>query len=336
MQRIESRLNNVAVLHNRRSWDASLQTLGFWCYLDDWAEVKGFSRLGECDIGRLYVESHKHAVSPSIEKLQYYLSMVECHGFIHASSRRILDIWSELFTRLGLEGLGLCVSQPLKMSTNELLKYLGDRDLLLDHRHFHGPAYLDLTSFGQPLRSVLSETGLPNYLASLLRDLLAVVKEYDRIVLFHDVGIERDYKLVQSLLEREGVSCSRVSFSRIPVAGRTDGARAGGWEGNTVADVMSRVGSTFSLQALRIGVRLYFLHYVGLRRPKSFKEDELRACLVQANGLLAGLVDESDNASVLERFRRRDGLIDVYSALGSLMQRNGSSSVKRAVLECLL
>src|SRR5439155_21972953 len=111
--------------------------------------------------------------------------------------------------------------------------------MCLDHRDLGGPIYLDLTSFGLPLRQIVTADGRANYLACALRELLPLAPDYDEVVLLYDRELDADYQLLARALAASGPEVRRVPIGRVPIDGRIRSTRHGGWHGHTAADLLA-------------------------------------------------------------------------------------------------
>ncbi|WP_363798222.1 hypothetical protein ABU614_00490 [Lysobacter firmicutimachus] len=339
MRRFEGLFAPGAIWHNRRPWDISLQTIRFWDYLDREHAGLDFDAMSEGQIGALYVECHRSGALPDAERIAVYARRIEDEGFVHAASRRILALWGEVFVTLGLAPDALFHSVPFGLGQEAVLDRLRAHDLLLDQRRFGGGVYLDLTDEGRPLRVLISEQGLPNYLLAILRDLLEHAPQHDQICLYHDASIERDYESLTRVLQRFGLPCRRVGFSRVPVEGLVLSAKQGGWEQYTGARLLERVAGGASRDEIRLGFRLYFLHALGLRHPASYSDAGLGECLERARRLLAVHEPAPPTAAdrtALEKLMKRDGSANVYGALSVLEQKKAGPGLRHAVMQCLL
>jgi len=339
MHRFEGLFAPGTLWHNRRPWDISLQTIRFWDYLDRECSGMAFDAMGEGDIGALYIACHRAGALPSAERVAAYADRIETEGYVHAASRRILDLWGAVFDTLGLPRDALVHSAPFGLDAPTVLARLDAQGLLLDQRGFGGGVYLDLTEEGRPLRVLVSEHGLPNYLLAILRNLLDEAPRHDVLCLYHDTNIQRDYETLTRVFERLGQRCRRVGFTRVPVEGLVLSAKQGGWEQYTGARLLERVAAGASIPEIRLGFRLYFLHALGLRQPDDYSDAGLAACLERARRVLA--LHEPAPATpadhdALKRLMKRDGSANVYGALAVLEQKKASPGLRHAVLQCLL
>ncbi|MBL8299369.1 MAG: hypothetical protein JNN30_13605 [Rhodanobacteraceae bacterium] len=329
----------ATVWHNRRPWDISLQTIRFWDYLDREYVGVDFGAMSEAEIGALYIACHRSGSLPAAERVAGYAHRIETEGYVHPASQRILALWANVFATLGLAREALFHSVPFELDPETVLARLDTRGMVLDQRHFGGAVYLDLTDEGRPLRLLISEQGLPNYLLAILRDLLDRAAQYSSICLYHDADIQRDYDALARVLERLGMRCRRVGFMRVPLEGQVLSAKQGGWELYTGARLLERVAGDASEDEIRLGFRLYFLHALGLRQPDSYSDEGLSACLLRARALLAVHEPAAPSAAdriALEKLMKRDGSANVYGALAVLEQKKASPGLRHAVMQCLL
>jgi len=339
MQRFEGLFSPGTIWHNRRPWDISLQTIRFWDYLDREYADAAFGVMDEGDIGALYIECHRNGTLPTADRVAAYARRIETEGYVHAASRRILDLWGEVFLTLGLARDALFHSAPFGLDQEAVLARLSAHDIVLDQRSFGGGVYLDLTDEARPLRVLVSEQGLPNYILAILRDLLDCAPGHDQICLYHDANIQRDYEALARVFERLGMRCRRVGFTRVPIEGQVLSAKQGGWEHYTGARLLKRVAGGASGPEIRLGFRLYFLHALGLRQPDNYSDEGLAECLERARRLLAAHEPAPPTAAdrtALEKLMKRDGSANVYGALAVLEQKKAAPGLRHAVMQCLL
>ncbi len=339
MQRFEGLFTSGTVWHNRRPWDISLQTIRFWDYLDRERHGADFGAMGEGDIGALYVDCHRTGALPAADRVAAYTRRIEAEGYVHPASRRILELWGEVFDTLGLAREALFHSAHFDLDQEAVLERLRALDIVLDQRGFGGGVYLDLTGEGRPLRLLISDDGLSNYLLAILRDLLERAPRYDVVCLYHDADIQRDYEALTRVFERLGARCRRIAFTRVPIDGQVLSAKQGGWEHYTGALLLRRVASGASRAEIRLGFRLYFLHALGLRRPAGYSDEGLGACLERARRLLAAHEPAPPTAAdhaALQALIKRDGSADIYAAIAVLDQKKAAPGLRHAVLQCLL
>ncbi|MDP2226450.1 MAG: hypothetical protein Q8J78_03115 [Moraxellaceae bacterium] len=337
IQRLESLRSAGVVWHNRRPWDISLQTLRFWAYLDATLPGQDYSQLGEADIGQQYMQCFQSGPTPAPRELEHYIQRIESEGYVHPSSVRILGLWQHVFEWLGLNKAVLVHSEPFAESQQDVLARLAKLGLLLDQRRCGGPVFLDLTDHGHALRSLVSEHGLPNYLMAILRDVWARAAHHTEVCLYHDIGVERDYLLLERLLKLSGITARRIAFNRVAVDGKVLSARQGGWHHFTATEILQRVAKDYSPAEIRLGFLLYFLFESGIKRPKNYSDDELAQALRKARDILLALpAGEACERSVLAAAVRTKQGVNVYGCLSLLQQRRVDNSLKRGILECLL
>jgi hypothetical protein len=339
LQRFEGLFTPGAIWHNRRPWDISLQTIRFWDYLDREHGDVDFSVMGEGEIGALYIDCHRNSELPPADRIAAYASRIETDGYVHPASGRILALWGEVFATLGLSRDALFHSAPFGLDQESVFSRLDAHDMVLDQRRFGGGVYLDLTDEGRPLRLLVSEHGLSNYILAILRDLLQRAPHHGCICLYHDSGIERDYETLMRVLQRLGLQCRRVGFTRVPLDGQVLSAKHGGWEHYTGARLLQRVAGGASSSEIRLGFRLYFLHALGLRKPDNYSDAGLGACLERARRLLATCEPApltTEDRAALGKLLKRDGSANVYGAIAVLEQKKATAGLRHAVMSCLL
>jgi hypothetical protein len=323
MYRATSRLADTTYRYSHTTYDVTEQTLGFWEYLDRAGEAADYSAMTEEEIGELYVAYRKTAARPTPAALHPYSEAVERHGWRHPAGRRVLRLWESHYRALGLHDPGLLAHQPPGMGTEEMTERLAQLGMCLDQRHLGGSVHLDATRHGLPLRRIVTAAGRPNYLACALRELLPLAPDFDEVVLLFDSGLASDYQLLARVLERTGPTVRRVPVGRVPVGGRIASAREGGWQGTTAAALLRSATEEFGDEAIRLGMRLYFVAVLGPGDRESFRHDLLRQCLRRAERMLehAREPDPAALAGTLLRYRRGHLYADPYRLTSSLLGR---------------
>ncbi|WP_406690561.1 hypothetical protein REH65_32480 [Saccharopolyspora sp. ID03-671] len=151
---------------------------------------------------------------------------------------------------------------------------------------------------------------------------------YDEVVLLYDHELDTDYQLLSRVLTRLGPAVRRVPLGRVPIDGQIASARHGGWRGHTVGVLLGEAAEKCGddTEALRLGMRLYFVATLGPGQRESFRHDLLRKCLSMAARLLersrAGVaVGTGDLFDALDRHRRGHAYVDPYQLTCSLLGR---------------
>ncbi|WP_158841636.1 hypothetical protein [Saccharothrix deserti] len=322
MYRATAQLADVTYRYSHTTYNVTEQTLGFWEHLDRTLGDVDYSGWTEEQIGECYIRYRADEHRPPPSAFQPYADAVEQHGWTHPATSRVLELWTSLYDRLGLHDPGLREHQPPGLGLAEMIDRLDGLGMCLDLREHGGPVYLDATRFGLPLRQIVLPGGRPNYLACALRELIPLAAEHDEVVLIYDRELEPDYLLLQRVLSALGPAVRRVSLGRVPVAGQVLSARHGGWQGNTVGDLLDRLtgGDTDDPAALRLGLRLYFIAVLGQGQSQSFRDDLVVSCLAKARKLLATTPERPD-ASV-SKHRRDHVYVDPYRLTSALLARH--------------
>lgn len=317
-------LTDVDYLYSHTTFNITRQTAGFWEYLDRACPDIDPSRCTEDDVGGLYTAFQTQPSPPPDAALQPYVRAVEETGWTHPVSRRVLDIWRGHYSWLGLHDPGITRRMPPRMGLEEVVDYLSKRGLCLDTRCDNGPVYLDATAQGLPLRPITSATGHPNYLGCALRDLVPMTEEYDEIVLVHDRELTEDYILLQKIFGALGADTHRLCLSRVPLDGVVRSSRHGVDRIHTAAGLADELGGYGTTEAVRLGMRLYFIAALGKGSDQSFRMDLLREFIDRAEKLLAR--DDAPEAPDTETFLRRNtggrGFVDAYRLTTALLGRH--------------
>lgn len=319
-----ARLRPVSYAINRRTYDATLQTVGFWAYLDAVQEYASYEGRSERWIGEQYVDFHRFAQKTPRDVVAAYRRRVENDGWVHPVSLRVLDIWKGYFRALNLFDPGLLRSEPLECSLAQALSILQEHGCSLDLRELNGPVFLDFTAEGVPLRQVVDEHGIENYVVCALRELLPAAHHHVKVLLVCDEELAADYALLERVLARVGVESTRLSLGRVPLDGVVKTSRAGGWEDYTFDRLVESYLPRFGAEIFRIGLRLYFIAALGRNASRSFDFSELERTLQKTERLVARFPprDAEDEArTLLRNHTTRFGFVDPYR-LASLLFAN--------------
>ncbi|WP_243793851.1 hypothetical protein [Saccharopolyspora gloriosae] len=321
-------LAEVTYRYSHTTYHVTEQTVGFWEYLDRTRGETDYAQLSEEEIGELYVRYRAEEQPQGARALRPYRDAIEHSGWTHPASRRLLELWAGHYEQLGMHDPGLKEHQPPGLALEEMVEQLSATGLVLDQRDCGGPVYLDLTRDGMPLRRIITSDGRPNYLACALRELLPLVPWYDEVVLLYDRELDTDYQLLNLVLTRLGPTVRRVPVGRVPIDGRIASARYGGWRGHTAGALLGEAAETCGddTEALRLGMRLYFVATLGPGQRESFRHDLLRNSLTMAARLLkrsraAVAVGTGDLFDTLDRHRRGHAYVAPYQLTCSLLGR---------------
>jgi hypothetical protein len=325
MYRATAQLLGVTYRYSLTTYHPTVQNLAFWEFLDRTQGDRDYSSLSGAEIGDLYVRHRHEDTTAPVDALATYAQAVERSGWVHPAATRILEEWAGHYRRLGIHDPGLLAHQPPSLPLEELVRRLSSAGLAVDHRQHGGPAFLDGTRFGLPLRKIVTEDGHANYLACALRELLPLCEEHDAVVLAHDPELHGDYQLLQRVLATTGTAVHRLCMGRVPIEGKILSARHGGWHDHTVDAVLRSVAADHAPEAVRLGFRLYFIGSLGPGDGQSFRHDLLRKCLTRAERLLArtgvGAGDSGDPREALVRHWRKHTYVDPFGLTVPLLKR---------------
>ncbi|WP_405590610.1 hypothetical protein [Streptomyces sp. NBC_01190] len=320
MYRATRPLADVTYRYSHTTYHPTEQTLGFWEFVDRTRGDTDYADFTEDRIGELYVTFRAAERAPAAA-LRPYAEAAEL-GWVHPVSTRILRLWSGHYTALGLHDPGLLRHQPPGLCLEAALERLTALGMCLDHRDVGGPVYLDLTRFGLPLRRLVASDGRPNYLACALRELIPLAPDFDEVVLLYDSELDPDYQQLERVLAALGPSVRRVAMGRVPIEGQIRSARHGGWQDLHAGALLDAARAQYDEDAIRLGMRLYFIAVLGPGRQQSFRSDLLLQCVKRAARLLeaAGPTPDSDLlADRLARHRKDHVYVDPYRLTSNLL-----------------
>jgi hypothetical protein len=266
---------------NPRLAHLTTQTIAFWEYLDRVEPATDWSAEQQSGIGARYVRFHRGKSAAGPRALDGYFQRVEADGWMHPAARRMLELWRREFDLLGVADPGLTDDRPLGWSAETTRTELADRRLLIDHRRFGGPVYLDGPRWGMPVRHLIGADGHANYLLPILRELLPMIRPDRLFLLLYDDALTADYLLLDRVLTEFGGAVARLPLSRVAIDGTVRSSRYGGWSGSTLGDLSAIRGSADEA-AYRLGMRLYFVGVLDRRSRQSFRIDLLRRCVGRA------------------------------------------------------
>jgi hypothetical protein len=330
-------LVETAYVWNSRTPNLSAQTLAFWEYLDRTRGEADWAHASEGELGELYVRSHAEGESPGFDALRPYLERVEAEGWVHPASRRLIELWQEQLELLGVVDPGIGVDRAPGLSAEQALALLAERGLLVDHRRFGGPAYIDGARWGLPLRQVIGEEGHANYVLTVLRELVPLIGGHDRLLLAFDEELADDYLLIDRVLGQLGAGVSRLALGRVPIDGAIRSSRRGGWEGHTLSDLSRLSLEHFDLPTYRLGMRIYFIAILKRSSPQSFRADLLRRSLLRARRILAApRANRGDGyPEFLSEMLADGGYVDPHRLTTALLDRHRRVPTERLVRSLL-
>ncbi|QXJ22255.1 hypothetical protein AGRA3207_003230 [Actinomadura graeca] len=314
-------LRDVTFLWNTRSACLTGQTMRYWEYLDRTFGDIDFSRHSAQDLGGLYVKAHTEP-RPPFAALRPYAERAE-RGWIHPASLRILRTWAEQLDLLHVTDPGFFLDRPYRLTSDELIAMLADRGLCLDHRRYGGPAYLDGTRWGMPLRMVVGEDGHANYLLMVLRDLVPEIAGHDRVLLVHDEGIGPDYALVERILRHLGAATSRLALGRVPVPGVAGTSKAGGWAGTALDELSALCLRHVDPDVYRLGMRLYFIATSQRQAGVPLDLRLLRRAMGRASALLTRADGGTGPAEELRPHLTPSGWVSPYALTCRILEKGG-------------
>lgn len=320
MYRATRPLADVVYRYSHTTYHATEQTLGFWEFLDRSHGATDYGDFTEERIGELYVAFRAAERAPA-QALLPYAEAVE-RGWVHPVSTRILQLWSGHYAALGLHNPGLLQHQPPGLGLDAALERLTGLGMCLDQREVGGPVHLDLTRFGLPLRRLVSADGRPNYLACALRELIPLAPDFDEVVLLYDHELDADYQQLERVLTALGPRVRRVAVGRVPIEGRIRSARHGGWRGLHAGTLIDAARAEYHEDAVRLGMRLYFIAVLGPGRQQSFRSDLLLHCVKRAARLLDAAGPETDRAALkdlLAQHRKDHVYVNPYRLTSHLL-----------------
>ncbi len=324
MYKATALIQDVHCLYNRTTYDVTYQTIAFWAYLDAHLPDCDYSARDETWIGERYVEFHRSGEAYPLAVIQPYRERVEAEGWVHPASARILAIWSEHYRLLNLHLGEREFRRPFQLSLAATLARLADADVLLDLRQLGGAVFLDLTHQGLPLRQLIDEHGLDNYILCTLREVLPQIRDFDSVALLNDEELNLDYLLIERLLQLIDCPVVRMNLGRVPLSGTVQSSRHGGWQDYTFDKIIPPLLEKFELPAVRLGLRLYFIAGLGKSAKQSFRQDLLDEFIVKAMRIL----DQTDAPNPASEFAflhelaaQNHGYVDPYRLTSALLSK---------------
>lgn len=339
--RLHKKVHAVSLAHNRRLWDLSQQTLGFWDYLN---QVKGdeldVDKTSENEIGLLYLEYARSGYQASTSRLSALWGAVRDDGYVHPLSAALLRYWIPQLEFIGVDSHSLLHGASPASSIDELTAELKYCDMLLDHRSMGGALYVDQTAYGVAPRTLISAEGLPNYLLGLLCDALHIARSGNPIFLFHDSSVERDFIIIEKFLIARGSCVKRINFPRVTIEGKPLSFREGGGL-YTLSEILMRYKNGFDRREIRLALRIFFLHRQGIKKAFDFDWSALDQCMDQAKEVIRQIEDGCLEASAIDgdpwsTLMKNDGTMNVYEAITRILKKDANPSVRKMLLECMV
>jgi hypothetical protein len=340
LYRSTRRVHELHYLANRRTFDVTNQVIAFWAYLDEKGIDPESLRSSDLDdvsedlkITALYVEHHRQRYAPTLAQVHAYRQRIE-DGFVHPVSERLLTLWQEQLAWLGARLPSVFASERLAITAEETVERLSQLGVCLDYRPLGGPLYLDATERGLPLRKLSGGPGDFNYVLCILRELLPIAAQYDAVLLAFDREAEADYMLVSEVLRRAGANPVRLRLDRVPIDGEILSARSGGLARYAV-EGLRRELRAYPLEAVRLGLRLYFIAYLGKTAKESISFPLLHRFVRRAATMLESPVSrpatEAVDAMLLD-MTQRTVCVDPYRVTSSLMDRGERGELGRSLI----
>jgi len=331
-------LHDVECEQNRRTCDITVQTCGFWAFLDQQYAMTNYAAENETTIGHRYVEYHQQSASLDITQVHRYRKMIEEEGWIHPAGQRILQDWEKYLNVLQLNNISLYRSEKLALSADDVFGILDDHDCLLDLRKLDAGAYIDFTEQGMPLRRIVDSVNMDNYIVCILRELIHKASHYDLVLLMSDNDLDSDYALIEKVLNATGAKTKRLSIGRVPLDGITQSSRAGGWEKYSFENIYKTYIPVYGDAAFRLGMRLYFIADLCRNSKKSFSFQDLEKSFTKALNLLSMKIapaPSNEYKTMLRKSAKKTGYVNPYNIVSKLCAKkvdNYAGSIINTVL----
>jgi len=317
-------LHDVNCELNRRTCDITLQTCGFWAFLDQQYPNIDYQKENETSIGHRYVEYHKQSSHLDLERVLRYRNMTDQEGWLHPAGMRILQDWQKHLNILQLDNISRYTNSVLPLTAEAVINILKERDCLLDLRKLEAGAYLDFTEQGIPLRRIVDNTAVDNYIICVLRELLHKAAQYDLTLLMYDNALDTDYMLIEKVLNICGAKTKRLSLGRVPLDGITQSSRAGGWENYSLENLYKTYRAEYGEDAVRLGLRIYFIADLCRNSNKSFSFSGLEKAYAKAAKLLALNIVPApalEFKNMLSQSARKTGYVNPYNIVAKLYSK---------------
>ena len=339
--RLHRRLGPARVAHNRRLWDLSQQTLQFWHWLDTHHAGTDFQGLSDDQVGHLYLQCAKSGHKVPSDELLALWRRTHDEGHVHPASQALLKHWLPQLDHIGVDAGTLLAEHTPAATEGELLDTLASLGLLIDQRGVGGGVYVDMTFHGFGLRQIVSEDGVPNYMHGLLREAIHLPRQgAARMNLFCDGSVERDFMLIQRVLEGLGSRVTRISFPRVLMDGQPLSYRQdGGFY--TLSSMLERDAGRHTRREMRLALRLLFLQMHGIKRAFDFRWDALdRACalarrVIEQIGDAACMTDD-EAQGLWRRLQCNDGTMNLLAALTRLASPREDRAVRATLMYWLI
>lgn len=345
--RILENISNTTFWFNRTPWDLAIQNIRFWTYLELIHPEYDFAESSEYEIGELYVECFQSQVGIDSmidqfrKKSQEITNRVEHKGYVHPSSLTIYKWWKTHLEFLGIGNLKVDNQVKLTLSQDQVLDQLAQNKLLLDQRAISGSVFLDLTSFGLSLRTLISENGSINYLLPVLRDIYRRAEQSDGVVLYYDDSVRRDYIYIDKILSLQGIKVIRKELFRIAVGGTLYSSKGGGWSESTFAFFRRQYLDELPEKVARLAVKSYLLFFLNQKGKESFSGEGLCQSIEQAKDLLetvdlADTLLPDDERMLYSKMMKANGLVNIFQLFTSIYQKRSNNQQRASLLKLVL
>jgi hypothetical protein len=338
--RLHKRVSPVRIAHNRRLWDLSQQTLQFWDWLDRHHAGTDFQSLSDDQVGHLYVQCAKSGHKVPAADMRALWHRTHDEGYVHPASQALLRTWLPQLDHIGVDASALLLAHQPAATEGELMDTLASQDLLIDQRDVGGGVYVDLTLQGSGLRQLISEDGVPNYLHGLLREAIDLARQRVDVILFSDSSVERDFLLIERVMQGLGRKVARVNFPRVLVNGQPLSYRQdGGFY--TLSSMLERDAGRHTQREMRLALRLLFLQMHGIKRAFDFSWDAFdRACAL-ARKTITQLgdtrpMDDDAAAALWQSLVCNDSTMNLLAALTRLASPREDIAVRATLMHCLV
>ncbi|MCB1197415.1 MAG: hypothetical protein KDK51_03510 [Deltaproteobacteria bacterium] len=259
--------------------DSSMQVARLVDYLDHKSSTNDRSGLA---LGASYIKACQQSISE--KNRQTKLSIESRKKSVKYLLQRHIQSQQRQFGLLGFDYGSIIWESDLLSSIPETFKHLESKHLLLDYRSQHGPLLLDQTQYGYGL-TVLDGEGGKSFFAKYIHFVRWLAQKYTVITIQALVEDQHPTSLLKSYLKNTTYNVHWMYCARIQMNGKSISSRKGGWEQYTLEKIIFAC-KEFHPDAMRIGIRLYFLGKYKSTTSFDFQLEELKKKIALAQAIL--------------------------------------------------
>jgi hypothetical protein len=280
---------NTTYLYNFKDMELTTKviTLHYFLKTKYGSKIKNFKDKDDLWVGLNYMEMTKDDFKVSDKQIVSMRKKIYKNTGTINFSQNVIRTWISQHTELGLMDPGFNKTNNKDMSPAATLKKLSKKGVVLNTSKLGGPIYFDLTDKGQFLKTLSGSNILTyNYIFKIIMTIFGNCKKEDLIVFVFDDEQYGDFILIKHILNEFGYKVFFSVTSRIGLEGKINSSRFGGWEKYTLSIILERYKKDYSPEAVRLGLKLYFMLCFAGKSSANFSYLMLDKYVRRAEGFL--------------------------------------------------